>query len=115
IILSKKIKQFFKVFLFLLITLAFLNYFFPEVTENLTKRLDETSSIQEESRFRIWKEYTQHLSNYFILGEVTGDYKKFSSTDQGPHSVIFKWLTHYGILGLIGFVLLVFGTIKSIY
>lgn len=88
--------------------------YFQDVISNFEKRLDGGINISEESRVEIWKDYIEDVPDYFLLGEVSGDYKKYSITRHGPHSVVLNWITQFGLLGLLGFIMLLLGILKSI-
>ncbi|MFS0614936.1 O-antigen ligase family protein [Lederbergia ruris] len=115
---SKLFIKYIKTFMIALIALIVLIIFFPNVTENFEHRLGGGIDIENEDRVKIWKDYLEDLPDYILLGELKGDYKKYSVTGAGPHSALLNWLTQFGIIALIGFFVLIYGlfvSIKRIY
>lgn len=113
-VITNKITKYFKILLVLIASIFILMYFFPEPVERFTDRLNNGYDITDESRIFIWKDYLEDIPDYFLLGELEQNYKRYSVTDHGPHSVFLNWLTQYGILGLIGFVILLYGILISV-
>lgn len=110
-------KKFFKNLKYLgaiAIVLILMINIFPEVINNFQGRLDGGIVVQEEARMKIWKEYIADIPNYFLFGQIQGDYTIYSSSGNPPHSVLLNWLVQFGILGFTGFIVLFIGVIKSI-
>lgn len=114
LLFAKKIRQYLKVILISVIITALVINLFPEVLINFGERLDGGLNIEEEPRTDIWLDYFEDLPEYMFFGALDGNYKKYSVREMGPHSVILNWLVQYGILGLVGFIILIIGLIKSI-
>lgn len=114
LLFAKKIKQYLKVILISVIITTLVINLFPEVLINFSERLDGGINIEEEPRTDIWLDYFEDLPEYMFFGALDGNYKKYSVREMGPHSVILNWLVQYGILGLVGFLILIIGLIKSI-
>lgn len=114
LIASNKFAKFLKVVVMLCFLSIGLFYIYPEIIENFQERLDTGVSIEDESRTIIWKDYIEDIPNYFLLGDIEGNYKKYSVTGQPPHSVFLNWLSQFGIFALLGFLVLLVGILKSI-
>lgn len=110
----RKFKALFKVGILILVlyTIAFI--FFPDVVALFDDRINlGQGSYQNDGRVVIWKNYIDSISEYFIVGAL-GDYRDFNPYGHGPHSVFLNWLVQYGIIGLGGFVYLIWGLLKEI-
>lgn len=114
LIASNSFRRYLKVIIVSVGLLLFLFNFFQDEIDNFTQRFDGGIDIEDEARTTIWKDYIKGLPDYILLGELEGNYKKYSVTGHGPHSVLLNWLTHFGILGLLGFGILLLGVVKSI-
>jgi len=87
---------------------------FPQLVDNFEQRFTDGVSIEEEPRVDIWLDYIEDLPKYILFGDIKGEYKRYSETGHGPHTVLLNWLTRYGILALMGFFAIIFGIIKAI-
>lgn len=114
IFFAKKFKKYIKVILSGAIIVFFVISFFPDLFTNFSARLEGGIDIEEEGRTKIWLDYLQDLPSYFLFGAIDGDYTKYSIYGMGPHSTILNWITQFGILGLLGFVILILGLVSSI-
>lgn len=114
LIASNRFKKHIKIITLIGITIFFLFTFFPEPIENFQQRLDGGINISEEGRITIWRDYLENIPDYLLLGELNGNYKKYSATNNGPHSVLINWIVQFGILALIGYVILIKGILKYI-
>lgn len=114
LIMSNKFKEYLKVIIFTSFLLLVSFVTFQEPIENFGKRFNSEIVIEDESRINIWNDYIENIPDYFFLGEIEGNHLKYSKTDQAPHSVLLNWLAQYGILGLLGFGILLIGILKSI-
>lgn len=115
LIASNQFRKYIRVTVFLVIIFFVIINFFPEAFGNFSQRLDGGIDIEEEGRIKIWKDYIEDIPSYFLIGELEGDYKRYSVTGHGPHSVFLNWFTQYGILGFIGFIVLLIGVLISIF
>ncbi|KPH75940.1 O-antigen ligase family protein [Oceanobacillus caeni] len=111
---SKKISKYIKTIILGIIIFTIIIYFFPTVYSNFSERLDDGLNVEEEPRVEIWKDYLESIKDYVFFGEIEGNFTIYSSTAQGPHSVLFNWIVHFGLLGLIGFIYLIKGLLSSI-
>lgn len=114
LVFARKIKQYFLFIVVSILVVIIVTYSFNEVIENLAYRLDGGINIQEEARTTIWKTYIEYIPDYFLLGEIQGDYTKYTNWIFEPHSSLLNWFVQFGILGLIGFIMLLTGVFKSI-
>lgn len=114
LIMSNKFTQYLKVLMLTSILLIISFFVFQEAIDNFGKRLDSGNGVTDEERVVIWKDYIEDMPDYFIIGETEGNHKKYSKTGSGTHSILLNWLTQYGILGLLGFSILLLGVLKSI-
>src|SRR5699024_4387789 len=114
LLFAKKVKKVIKVILSGLIIVLLIINLFSDLVLNFSQRLDGGIEIQNETRTEIWLDYFEDLPSYFLFGALDGDYTKYSSFSMGPHSTILNWLVQFGILGVLGFVALLIGFIKSI-
>lgn len=114
LIFAKKIKKYIKVIISGLIIILLVLTLFPDLVLNFSERLEGGIEIEDESRTKIWIDYLEDLPSYFLFGALDGDYTKYSIFGMGPHSTILNWLSQYGILGLLGFVILIIGFVSSI-
>lgn len=112
--LSKSISKYLKITISLGLLAYLVSVFFPEVITSLSLRLEGGINIDNEARSLIWKDYIVNISDYLLFGEIEGNYRKYSPGGYGPHSVLLNWLTQFGILGLLGFLILIYGVLISI-
>lgn len=110
---SRKFVRYLRTILISIVAIFLLSAFFQDVMENFGNRLDGGLNIREESRVEIWKDYIEDIPSYFIIGESEGNYKKYSATYQGPHSVILNWFVQFGILAVLGFLCLILGLFNA--
>jgi len=89
-------------------------FFFGDYVDSFMQRFDQGITFENESRTTIWREYIKNIPDYLLFGEIEGDYKKYSYTGHGPHSVFLNWLVQFGIFALIGFVVMIAGVLFSI-
>lgn len=113
---SKKITKYIKVIAGALALVFILVFFFQEIISNYSARFEGGFQIQDETRSVIWRDYleTEDIANYLLFGELQGDYTKYSEGGFAPHSVFLNWFSQFGILGLIGFLLLLIGILIAI-
>lgn len=114
LLLAKNLISYFKTFFLILLFLFIISIYFQDAIDNFEQRLDGGINLEEESRVIIWKDYLQNISDYFFLGEIEGNYRKYSTTGHSPHSVLLNWFTQFGIFALIGYLALLYGLFKSI-
>lgn len=114
LIITNKFKSYIKIILSTVIIILFIIKVFPEAFDSFEQRLDGGFNIEDESRVVIWDDYLEDISDYFLVGEIQGDYRKYSITGHGPHSVYLNWFSQFGILGVLGFLLLIYGMISSL-
>jgi len=86
---------------------------FDAVTVNLEKRMAHESDLKEDSRVRLWKDYYEHLPEFFAFGVWKEGYRSYSTEGKGPHSIYLNWLARFGIFGLAAFFWLLFGLVRS--
>src|SRR5699024_7329090 len=116
LLVSNNLRKYIKSIVILIILLVIMSILFSDVIENFTNRLDGGIDIKEEARVDIWTDYIKNIPDYFFFGEIEGNYKRYSSSSKefGPHSVMLNWFVQYGIIGLIGFLYLIYGILRSI-
>lgn len=114
LIISKTFIKYLKVIILTILIISVTFFFFQDAINNFADRLDGGINIENENRVRIWMDYMGNIPNYFLLGEIEGNYKKYSTTGVGPHSVFLNWFSQFGIVALFGFIALLFGLLKSI-
>lgn len=116
LIVSNNLRKYIKSILAITVLVGIGLFLFKDVVESFSDRVDGGLQIEEEARIDIWKDYIKNIPDYFLFGEIEGDYKKYSSSVKkfGPHSVILNWLVQFGVLGLLGFLFLMYGILKSI-
>lgn len=113
LVVANKIKQYLRfILLGATVSVIFL-YGFNDIIENLLLRFDGGINIEEEARVNIWKAYLINIPDFIWFGEITGDYKKYTQWTFGPHSAPLNWFVQFGLLGLVGFMMLILGLIKS--
>lgn len=112
--LSNNITKYLKLVFYFCVIASSMYILFPEIIESLLFRFEGGISIEEETRSQIWKEYLRNIKDYLWIGEMQGDYRKYSTGGYAPHSVLLNWLTQFGIMGLIGFVVLLFNVFNNI-
>lgn len=114
-VFSNNIKNRLRLLILLILGFILLNSVMPEVVSNLLNRITMNSSIGDESRMYIWKSYLANIKEYFYFGAFP-KYRLLGPTafTAGPHSVALNWLVQFGILGLIGFVYLLWGILSEI-
>src|SRR5699024_10024288 len=78
LIFTNKLRQYLKFIVIAFVSFIFMIYAFNDVVENLMQRFDGGINFQEEARTKIWKTYLANVSDYFWLGEIEGDYKKYT-------------------------------------
>lgn len=111
---ANKFKKYIKVIISGIIIFLLVINLFPELFSNFSDRLEGGIDIENESRTTIWLDYLEDLPSYFLFGAIDGDYTKYSMNQMGPHSTVLNWLSQFGLLGLIGFLILIIGLIVSI-
>lgn len=114
LLFSKNLVRYIRTIIVLIFISIVITTLFQDVIDNFERRLDGGINISDESRVDIWKDYIKDIPDYFILGELENNYKKYSITEHGPHSVVLNWFTQFGILALVGFFVLLFGLLKYI-
>lgn len=114
LIFSKSFKRRLKfITIFILIMLALI-VVFPDVFKSYSTRTIDNLSDPSNGRFFIWISYLKNLPKYILIGAVT-NYRTFGPNGiAGPHSIFMNWLVQYGIIGLSGFLYLLYGMLKSI-
>lgn len=115
LIFSNKLSEYIRLLLVACAIGFILFIFFKEPIDNFQERLEREVNIEEEPRFSIWLDYLEDYQDFFLLGTMDGNHRKFSSTGQGPHSVLLNWLSQYGIFALMGYVFLILGLLQSIH
>lgn len=110
----RKFKMLINITIIGVIIVALTVVFFPELTQNFSERMEGGINIEEEARTDIWLDYLEDLPDYFLFGAIDGNYTIYSKYGMGPHSALFNWLVQYGILGLLGYIILIIGLIISI-
>ncbi|NMA75368.1 MAG: O-antigen ligase family protein [Bacteroidales bacterium] len=111
---TRRIKPAFKMGLLVLVLVIITFKFFPGVVANISERINLTQrAYQDEGRVVIWRHYLENASEYFVVGAL-GNYRDFDPAGHGPHSVFLNWLVQYGLIGLIGFMYLIWGLLKEI-
>lgn len=112
---SNKLRKYVRSIVVIIIVIGIASFLFSDVIEGLSNRIDGGVQIEEEVRVDIWRDYIKNIPNYFLFGEIEGNYKKYSSSPKefGPHSVFLNWFVQFGILGLIGFMYLIYGVYRS--
>jgi len=114
LVIANKLKQYLKfIVLGIIVSVVFI-YIFNDIIENLMFRFEGGINIQEETRVNIWSAYLANIADFFWFGEITGDYKKYTRWVFGPHSAPLNWFVQFGVLGLLGFLALLLGVVKSI-
>lgn len=115
LVFSNNLRRYLKsiIVIFLIALIGF--SMFQETVENFQDRLEGGIDLKEESRVDIWQDYLESIPDYFLFGELEGDYKKYSSSVKrfGPHSTPLNWFVQFGIFALIGFIILMLGIYKS--
>ncbi|MEC5272002.1 O-antigen ligase family protein [Caldifermentibacillus hisashii] len=114
LIVSNQLKKYIKVILIAIFSFLAILFLFPNIIENFENRLDGGINLNEEARMTIWKDYIEDIDKYFLFGDLEGNYTRYSETGQAPHSIILNWIANFGIFGLFGYLLLLFGIILSI-
>lgn len=113
LIASNKLIQYLKSGILIIACFLIIGLIFPEVVESFQQRL-EASDIKEEPRTAIWIDYIEDIPKFLLFGALDGDHIKYSTSGHSPHSVLLNWLAQYGLISLIGFVLLLLGVFRSI-
>jgi hypothetical protein len=88
---------------------------FDTVAVNLEKRLTTESNLKEDPRMGIWKDYSEHLLDFLAFGVWMKQYKSYSTTGYGPHSIYLNWLVRFGVPGLLAFFWLLSGLVLSAF
>lgn len=116
LIVSNNLRKYIKSIVVITIIAGIGLFLFNDVIDSFTDRVDGGVQIEEEARVDIWKDYIKNIPDYFLFGEIEGNYKKYSTSVKkfGPHSVILNWLVQFGTLGLFGFLFLMYGILKSV-
>lgn len=114
LLFAKSLKKSMKIILLGIVLLFSVINLFPDLIFSFGERLEGGIDVEDEARTKIWIDYLAKLPSYLLFGAIDGDYKKYSVYGMGPHSTALNWLVQYGLLGLIGFILLVIGLLKSI-
>ena len=99
---------FFTVMIFLVVAFSL----FGDLTSSLLARLN-IAGIGNEARLIIWKGYINKIEEFFLWGAPIQGHRIYSPTGHDPHSVLLNWLSQYGILGLVSFLWLIWGLLKS--
>lgn len=107
-----KFKNIFNSLISLSIIGLFIYIFFNTVFTNFLDLLS-VKELANESRFFIWDEYLSFIDEYWLFG-TTKYYRLYSSSGAGPHSIFLNWFVQYGIIGLLFYLFLLSGIIKSI-
>lgn len=115
LIIARKLKQYISFITVGIIAIIVFWFSFEDVVNNLMVRFEGGVNIEEEARTNIWLAYIKNIPNFFFLGEIDGDYRKYTNGVFGPHSTPLNWLVQFGIFGLTGFVLLLIGIVKSAF
>ena len=106
-------KRIWLLLLFLAVSILILRNF-DLVLYNMQSRLGQHSNLLNESRILIWQDYLAHISEYWMFGVSTEGYRVFSMEYMGPHSIFLNWLVRFGIVGLLGFLWLLYGVFLSV-
>lgn len=113
-VVSRSFVKYIKTITFVVLSVLILINLFPDAIIGFEQRLSGGVEIEDEARMIIWKDYLEDLPDYFLFGDIHGEYTRYSTTGIGPHSVILNWLTQFGFLAVIGFLVLIFGMLISI-
>lgn len=114
---SKNLKKLIQIILIVVIMVVGLESVFPETLTRILSRITDTiGNLAEESRVTIWRTYLSNFSNYYITGAF-GNYLKYgpSVISYGTHSVFLNWLVQYGLIGLVGFIMLLIGIVSEVF
>ncbi|WP_078378673.1 O-antigen ligase family protein [Sutcliffiella halmapala] len=114
LILTNKIFKYVKFTVVIALTFFVLAYFFPSTLDNLNSRLAGGVNIEDEARTAIWTNYIENIPDYWVFGQLEGDYRKYAPTGHGPHNVLLNWLVHFGVLALVGFIIIIIGILRTI-
>lgn len=99
------------------IGLVLLQLIDSEIISRLFLRLNPllTGEVSEEARIGIWRGFLQNMEKYVLVGSTT-DYRTLGGIGWygGTHSAFLNWFVQYGMLGLIGYLYLLWGLLKSI-
>lgn len=99
------------------IGLVLLQLIDSEIISRLFLRLNPllTGEVSEEARISIWRGFLQNMEKYVLVGSTT-DYRTLGGIGWygGTHSAFLNWFVQYGMLGLIGYLYLLWGLLKSI-
>ncbi len=79
------------------------------------KNLNDVSSLEEESRFLIWKSYLSNISDYLFFGAPIGSYFRYAIPPKfcSPHSSPMLWLVQYGVFALIAYLSLLWKIVRN--
>ena len=118
IIFSKGLKSTLKISISLVFVAVILHLFMPDsIVEGFQYRFaySSTENISEEARITIWREYLSNIPEYFFVGAF-GNYRRFGP--QGiydTHSSFLGWFVQYGVIGLLGYLYLLYGLLREIF
>jgi len=115
LVVSNNFKKYIKSIIIIIVVAGVVSFLFKDVINSFSSRIDGGIKIEEEARVDIWMDYLTNIPDYFMLGEIEGNYKKYSSSIKkfGPHSVVLNWFVQFGVIALIGFLYLMYGILKS--
>src|SRR5699024_8153975 len=115
LVVSNNFKKYIKSIIIIIVVAGVVSFLFKDVINSFSSRIDGGIKIEEEARVDIWMDYLTNIPDYFMFGEIEGNYKKYSSSIKkfGPHSVVLNWFVQFGVLALIGFLYLMYGILKS--
>lgn len=114
-----KLKKFNFIILLLIVAIGLLLYFYGSVILNtLIMRSSIQDSLQEESRFEIWRNVFKVIGEYLCIGCGAGgiEYAMVKYANGGAlvaHNVFLELFSEYGIFFFVAFVLFLFKLYKQ--
>lgn len=114
---SRGFQSILRFLLLLFLSIIIIQIMDPEIITRLSYRFDSllSGNISDEARIGIWKGFLRNVDEYVLVGATT-DYRTLGGPGWygGTHSSLLNWFVQYGFLGLLGYLYLLFGLIKSI-